>query len=131
MRFMTLYKPGRESDTPPSSEHIAAVGKLIGDMARSGALISTDGLQSSKHGARVRISTDGKLTVTDGPFTETKELIAGYAIIQASSKEEAIEMTKRFLTAMGEGESEIRLMQDVPAFDANAPSQFGGATANA
>lgn len=131
MRFMTIYKPGRESDAPPSQEHIAAVGKLIEDMAKSGALIATDGLQPSKHGARVRISPDGKLTVTDGPFTETKELIAGYAIIQASSKEEAIELTKRFLSAMGEGESEIRLMHDVPAFDANAPSQFGAAAANA
>ncbi len=78
-----------------------------------------------------RAATASKFTVTDGPFTETKELIAGYAIINASSKEEAIEMTKRFLRAMGEGESEIRLMQDAPAFDVNAPAQFGGAAANA
>ena len=117
MRFMTLYKPGRESDAPPSQQVIAAMGKLIEDMAKAGVLITTDGLQASSKGARVRIS-GGNFTVTDGPFTETKELIAGYAIIQVKTKQEAIELTKRFLAVMGEGESEIRLMQDAPAFEA-------------
>jgi hypothetical protein len=115
MRFMSLYKPGRESDTPPSEQVIAALGQLIEDMAKAGVLIATDGLQPSSKGARVRIS-DGKFTVTDGPFAETKELIGGYAILNAKSKEEAIELTKRFLSLMGEGECEIRLMQDVPGY---------------
>lgn len=66
-------------------------------------------------GARVRIS-EGKFVVTDGPFAETKELIAGYAIVQAKSKQEAIELAKRFLKVVGEGESEIRLMHEAPAF---------------
>jgi hypothetical protein len=79
-------------------------------------LIATDGLQPSSKGARVRVS-DGKFTVLDGPFTETKELIAGYAIVQAKSKQEAIELAKRFLEVVGEGESEIRLMHDTPAFE--------------
>jgi hypothetical protein len=109
MRFMTLYKPGYESDAPPTEQVMAAMGKLIEDMTKSGVLIATDGLQPSSKGARVRISGK-KITVTDGPFTETKELIAGYAIINVKSKAEAIELTKRFLTVMGEGESEIRLM---------------------
>jgi hypothetical protein len=117
MRFMTLYKPGRESDGPPSEHTVAAVGRLIEEMAKAGVLLATDGLQPSSKGARVRIS-NGRLTVTDGPFTETKELIGGYAIIQVDSKEEAIELTKRFLSVMGEGESEIRQMQDAPGFDA-------------
>lgn len=113
MRFMTLYKPGRESDTPPTQQVMADMGQLIGEMTAAGVLIATDGLQPSSKGARVRIS-QGKLTVVDGPFTETKELIAGYAIIEAESKEHAIELAKRFLTVMGEGESEVRLMHGEP-----------------
>lgn len=113
MRFMTLYKPGKE-DVPPSQEVMAGMGRLIEEMVKAGTLIATDGLQSSAKGARVRIS-EGKFTVTDGPFTETKELIAGYAIIEAKSKQHAIELTKRFLEVMGEGESEIRLMHETPA----------------
>jgi hypothetical protein len=126
MRFMMLYKPGRETDTPPSQEEIARVGRLIEEMARAGVLIATDGLQPSSQGARVQIS-GGKFTVTDGPFTETKELIAGYAIVQAKSKQEAIELAKRFLAVMGEGQSEIRLMHDTPAFDARSAPEPGKA----
>jgi hypothetical protein len=118
MRFMVLYKPGSESDAPPTQQEIENMGKFIEEMAREGVLIATDGLQPSSKGARVRIS-DGKFTVIDGPFTETKELIAGYAILQAKSKLEAIELAKRFLNVVGEGESEIRLMHDEPAFDAS------------
>jgi hypothetical protein len=95
------------------------MGQFIGEMAKEGVLLATDGLQPSSKGARVRIS-DGKFTVTDGPFTETKELVAGFAIVQAKSKQHAIELAKRFLEVVGEGESEIRLMHDVPAFDAAA-----------
>src|SRR5580765_1591052 len=119
MRFMTLYKPGKESDAPPTQKEMADMGQLIEEMAKAGVLIATDGLQPSSKGARVRLS-GGKFTVTDGPFTETKELVAGYAIIQVKSKEEAIELTKRFLKVVGEGESEIRLMHDEPAFDASS-----------
>jgi hypothetical protein len=118
MRFMMLYKPGTESDAPPTQQEIQEMGKFIDQMARAGVLIATDGLQQSSKGARVRIS-DGKFTVIDGPFTETKELIAGYAIVQAKSKQEAIELAKQFLKVVGEGESEIRLMHDTPAFDAS------------
>jgi hypothetical protein len=78
-------------------------------------LLATDGLQSSRKGARVSIH-DGTFTVTDGPFTETKELVAGFAIIQVASKDEAVEWTKRFLGVVGRGQSEIRLMHDAPAF---------------
>jgi hypothetical protein len=116
MRYMTLYKPGRESDTAPTQQVMADMGKLIAEMNAAGVLIATDGLQPSSKGARVRIS-EGKLTVVDGPFTETKELIAGYAIIEAESKEHAIELAKRFLAVMGEGESEIRLMHGEPGHE--------------
>ena len=117
MRYMTLYKPGVENDMPTEKE-MAAVGQLIQEMAAAGTLLLTDGLQASSKGARVKIDSTGKFTVTDGPFTETKELVGGYAIINAKSKAEAIELTKRFLKTMGRGESEIRLMQDAPVFDA-------------
>ena len=115
MRFMVLYKPGRETDAPPSEREMADVGQLIEEMAKAGVLIATDGLQPSSKGARVRIS-GGKFSVTDGPFTETKELVAGYAILSVKSKAEAIEWAKRFLKVMGEGESEVRQMHDTAAF---------------
>ncbi len=119
MRFMMLYKPGRESDAPPTQREMEEMGQFIGEMAKEGVLLATDGLQPSSKGVRVRIS-DGKFTLTDGPFAETKELVAGFAIVQAKSKQHAIELAKRFLEVVGEGESEIRLMHDVPAFDAAA-----------
>jgi hypothetical protein len=115
MRFMMLYKPGHETDRPPSQEDMARMGTLIDEMAKAGVLLVTDGLQSSKKGARVKIS-GGTFSVTDGPFTETKELVAGFAVFQLKSKEEAIEYAKRFLTVVGEGETEIRQMHDNPAY---------------
>src|SRR2546427_5477459 len=101
MRFMMLYKPGVEATAPPTKEQMAEMGKFIEEMAKGGVLLATDGLQPSSKGARVRVS-GGKFIVTDGPFTETKELIAGYAIVQVKSKDEAIEHAKRFLKLMGE-----------------------------
>jgi hypothetical protein len=104
-----------EAGLPPSQEVMANMGAFIGELAQSGVLIMTDGLQPSSKGAVVRCS-GGKITVKDGPFTETKELIGGFAIIQVKSKTEAIELTKRFLSIAGDGESEIRLMPDEPAY---------------
>ena len=119
MRFMMIYKPadtkGMEASAPPTQDEMAKMGEFIGELARSGVLLAADGLQASSKGARVRLAK-GKLTVTDGPFTETKELIAGFAIVQVKSKAEAIELAERFLKLAGDGESEIRLMHDVPAF---------------
>jgi hypothetical protein len=114
MRFMAIYKPGFEREGPPTAKEMADMGALIGEMMQKGVLITTDGLQHSKKGARVSVK-NGTFTVTDGPFTETKELVAGFAIIEVPSKAEAIEWTKRFLSVVGDGESEIRLMQDAPA----------------
>ena len=117
-----IYKPAdtkdMEAGVPPSQEQQAEMGKFIGEMAKAGVLLATDGLQSSSKGARVRLS-GGKLAVTDGPFTETKELIAGFAIVEAKSKAEAIELAERFLKVAGDGETEIRQMCDTPAFAAN------------
>jgi hypothetical protein len=115
MRYMMLYKPGYDGGPPPTEEHMQAMGQLIGEMAQSGVLLATDGLLESSKGVRVRIK-DEKFTVTDGPFTETKELIAGFAMVRVPSRDEAIRWAKKFLALMKEGESEIREMCDVPAF---------------
>lgn len=115
MRFMMLYKPGKEATAPPSEKEIAAMGNLIQEMARAGVLRTTEGLQPSSRGVRIG-TTGGGFTITDGPFPESRDLIAGYAIVQVNSKQEAIEWAKRFLNVAGGGESEIREMYDTPAF---------------
>ncbi len=114
MRYMTIYKT-TETNEPPKQEDYEKMGRFIQELAQAGVLVMTDGLQHTSKGARVRIS-DGKFTVTDGPFTEAKEVVAGYAIVEVKTKAEAIELTKRFLALMGKGESEVRLMPDQPAY---------------
>jgi hypothetical protein len=115
MRYLCVYRPGTaESHEPPTPEEMTAMGALIGDMAKAGVLISTEGLLPSAKGVRVRID-GGKFAVTDGPFSDTKELIAGFCLMQVRSKEEAVEWGKRFLTVAGHGESEIRLLHEMPA----------------
>jgi hypothetical protein len=96
------------------------MGKLIEEFVQSGAMLATDGLMASSKGARVKQS-NGSVAVTDGPFTEAKELIGGFAIFQLASKAEAIELTKRFLNTAGDGEVEIRQMYDQPAFPPQKP----------
>lgn len=114
MRFLCIYKPGTDSgDEPPTQEEMASMGKLIEDMMKAGVLLSFEGCAGSAHGARVSID-GGKLTVTDGPFPETKELIAGLCMMQVKTKAEAIEWTKRFLAVAGEGRSEVLLLRDKP-----------------
>jgi hypothetical protein len=106
MRFLSIYKAA-EKNTPPTLEYVARMEKLIEESMKSGALLATEGCLPSALGARVR-RFGGKVTVTDGPFTESKELIAGFALLQAKSKEEAIELARQFLEVAGEGECEIR-----------------------
>ena len=110
MRFLSIYKK-KESNEPPSPQHMAEMGKLIEEMTKAGTLVATEGCLPSSKGARVRRSGK-KLTVTDGPFTEAKEVIGGFALLQAKSKAEAIEVTKRFLNVAGDGECELRQVFD-------------------
>ena len=107
MRFLCLYKPSKLEGTPPTPQEMEEMGKLIEEMTKSGTLIATEGCLPSSEGARVRLSK-GKISVVDGPFTESKEVVGGFALIQANSKAEAIELTKRFLKIAGDGESEVR-----------------------
>jgi hypothetical protein len=113
MKYLCIYKPGKPEGTPPSQEMMSQMGKLIEDGFKSGWLLATEGCLPSALGARVRRSGE-KVTVTDGPFTESKEIIGGFALIRASSKQEAIELTKRFLDVAGDGESEIRQICEQP-----------------
>lgn len=117
MRFMTLWRPTVEPVGIPTPEEMAAMGTLIEELFQQGVLIATDGLQSSAKGTIVR-SSGGKITVTDGPFAETKELVAGYAIFEVKSREQMIELTKKFLKTVGfDGVSEIRQMFEAPTAD--------------
>ena len=115
MRFLCVYKPAREEGVPPTQDEMARMGKLIEEMTKAGVLLSTEGCLPSSKGARIRVS-GGRITVIDGPFAEAKELIGGFAIIEAKSKAEAIELTRRFLEVAGDGESEIRQLNEAGAF---------------
>jgi hypothetical protein len=118
MRFMMLVRadPDYEAGRPPSPELMDAVGRLSAEMAQKGLLVGQGGLLPSSQGAKVRIS-GGKLKVLDGPFSEARELIGGYAIFELKSREEAIELAKQFmrlhsdvLGASYDGEVEVRAM---------------------
>ena len=113
MRFLSIYQTV-ERNTPPTQEEMAAMGKLIEEGMQAGWLVSTEGCLPTTLGARVRRSGD-KLTVTDGPFTESKEVVGGFAILNANSKEEAIELTRKFLNIAGPGECELRQLYENPA----------------
>lgn len=121
MRFMIIVKasPDSEAGVMPSEELMTAMGNYNEELANAGILIDCDGLQPSSKGARVRFSGD-KRTVIDGPFAETKELIAGYWLWQVKSKEEAIEWVKRCPNPMPGTEAEIEIRQVFEAEDFGA-----------
>jgi hypothetical protein len=112
MRFLSIYK-SQERNSLPSQEEMARMGKLVEEGMKGGWLLATEGCMPSALGVRVR-TDNGKLSVTDGPFTEAKELVGGFAILQAKSKQEAIELAKDFLKAVGEGECELRQLYEAP-----------------
>ena len=112
MKFLSIYKTA-ERNAPPSQEEMSKMGKLVEEGFKAGWLLSTEGCLPSALGARVRLSGE-KLTVTDGPFTEAKELVGGFAILRTNSKQEAIELAKQFLPVAGGGECEIRQLFTAP-----------------
>jgi hypothetical protein len=111
MRYLRIVK-AVERNTPPSQEEIGAMGKLIEEGFKAGWLISTEGCLPTAKGARVR-RAQGKVTVIDGPFAETKEVVGGFAILRANSKEEAIQLAKKFLQVAGDCECELRELYEV------------------
>jgi hypothetical protein len=121
MRYMMIVKASKDSEAGkmPSEELIATMGRYNEELAKAGILLDAAGLQASSKGARVKFSPDGKKTFVDGPFAESKELIAGYWIIQVKSPEEAREWAKRAPSPHPGEECEIELrrffeMEDFP-----------------
>jgi hypothetical protein len=120
LRFLLVHRldervPGAFS---PSHEVMARMGRFMADVTKAGVLLAAEGVGPSSEGALVRLS-GGKRTVTDGPFTEAKEVIAGFALIQVRSKDEAIEWASRFADVLGDVEVEVRRVADSAA--AGAP----------
>ena len=112
MRFLSIYTH-RETGNPPTPDEMARMGKLIEEGMKAGYLLGTEGCLPTAKGARVR-QASGKVTVTDGPFSEAKEVVGGFAILKADSKEAAIEMAREFLKVAGDGECELRQLYDGP-----------------
>ena len=112
MKFMMMVRATKDSEAGimPSEELLSAMGKYNEELMKAGVLLDLAGLQPSSRGARVRFS-GAKRTVIDGPFAETKELIAGYWIIQVKSREEAIEWARRVPAPFQDQESEIEIRQ--------------------
>jgi hypothetical protein len=120
MRFMVMVKANKDTEAGvlPSEELLTEMGKFNEELAKAGVLLAAEGLQPSSKGARVNFSGE-KRTVIDGPFTEAKELIAGFWLIEVKSKEEAIEWVKRVPNPTGEeGEIEIRQVFEAEDFGA-------------
>jgi len=112
MRFMIIVKATKETEAGvlPEETLIADMATYHEQLAKAGVLLDASGLQPSSKGARIKYS-GGKRTVTDGPVTEAKELIAGYTLIQVKSREEAMEWAKRFPSPMGDKDGEIEIRQ--------------------
>lgn len=112
MRYLALWHPAPNA-APPQPSHYVEMGKLIEEMTKAGVLLDTGGWDP-KGSAIVVTNSQGKISVTDGPYTEAKELIAGYAFFHVKSKEEAVHWGKRFIEIAGEGRSEMREIPPPP-----------------
>ena len=125
MRFMVIVKANKESEAGvlPDQKILAAMGKYNEELVKAGVMLAGEGLQASSKGARVRFDKSGKKTITDGPFAETKELVAGFWLWQVKSKEEAIEWLKRAPFRNGE-EVEIRQVFEATDFGDNFSKEF-------
>lgn len=113
-RFLCFYKSAKPEGVPPTAEEQEKMGAMIGEWVQAGVLVSAEGCMPSAFGFRLR-QDNGKVTVTDGPFTESKEIVGGVAIIQAPSKDAAIPWIKQFVATAGDGECEVRQLWDQPA----------------
>ena len=128
MRFLVMHKSNEENEAgvPPSPELMENMGKLMEESARAGVLLAAEGVHPSSKGARLSFS-GGRRTVTDGPFAEAKELIAGFAVLQVESKEEAIEWATRFADVIGDVEIEVRQVIELSDFAPEVdPTDEGG-----
>jgi hypothetical protein len=113
MKFVSIWKPDRPVWTAePDEEHMVAMGQLIEELMSAGVLLDTGGVSDGGSSLRVQRS-DGMVTVTDGPFAETKEVVGGFAIFKVNSKDEAIALTRRFLEIAGDGTSELHEVSEI------------------
>lgn len=124
MRFLSFFKAA-ERDAMPSQVEMDAMEALIGEMSAAGLLLTTEGCLPTSFGLRLRHQS-GEFTVTDGPFRESNEQIAGYAIFQADSKEDLIPWMERFATLVGDTEIELRALYEVPAYNLEAEEPSAG-----
>ena len=121
MRFLSMIRLDEKTGQAPSEQLMADMGRLIEEWTKAGILVRTAGLKPTAEGVRVR-SRHGKMSTVDGPFTEAKEVIGGFAILEATSKAHAVELTKRFLEIHGDAWDlvcEVRPL-DGPEFGAEA-----------
>jgi len=114
MRFISIFTHEPTNRRPTEAE-MAAMGKLVADAMKEGWLIATEGVSFGGAAVRVSRSAAGKVTVTDGPFAEAKEVLGGYALLKAGSKAEVVELTRRFLSVAGQGTCEIHQLFEMPA----------------
>jgi len=117
MRFMSMIRIQENTRLAPSEQLMSDMGKLIEELTRTGQLVNTAGLRPTSEGVRIRLR-HGTLSMADGPFTESKEVIGGYALLETKTKEEAVELTRRFLKIHGDKwdiECEVRQL-DGPEF---------------
>jgi hypothetical protein len=119
MRFMVMVKANESSEAGalPDPKLLAEMGKFNDELAKAGVLLAGEGLQASSKGARVRFSADNKRSVIDGPFAESKELVAGFWLLQVKSKEEAIEWIKRSPHPFPGSATEVEIRQLFEAAD--------------
>ena len=115
MKFISIFTQ-QPTNRPPTQAEMDAMGKLIQDAMKEGWLVATEGVSFSGIGLRIHKPVGGgDVTITDGPFTEAKEVLGGYAIIKAGSRAELVELTKRFLNVAGQGTCEIHQLYEMPA----------------
>jgi hypothetical protein len=126
MQILGLLRADKASEAgaPPSKELMEKMGTFVEEMTKAGVMLATNGLHPSSRGKRVRLA-GGNVTVIDGPFTESKELVASFAVFQVKSMDEAIHWTTRFLQVLGQGECELRPIFEPTDFseDAFPPDQ--------
>jgi hypothetical protein len=114
MRYISIFTHEKKNNVPPTEAEMAAMGKLIEDGMKKGWLIATEGVSFGHEGVRVHKPEGGDTVVTDGPFTEAKEVIGGYALMRAGSKAEVVELCRNFLSVVGQGTCEVYELFEAP-----------------
>ena len=114
MRYLMIHKidESRPEASSPSPEFQAAMGQFMQECAESGVLLAAEGVTQSKDGAVLRKTEGGGVTVTDGPFTEAREVVGGFAVVKVDSKEQAVELAQRFMALFEEVSVEVRRIHE-------------------